>query len=323
MTTQNLFDIFGNREFSADDFKQNTEGLILNHLWNAAFRSKYHQSFSPEKRANQLIRDYSALLTEDIGQIKAFAKTQEDISRIDEVITRYKQKFEQLLTAYWNSESNCVSSMISGPSNFPVRQQEKRRQWAENKYSEFNEFRDRAKKAIKKSFNPKPTTSLQLDTYIKELAQLERSQELMKEANKIIKSGKNIEAKLIERGFSQYELHKLTTPDFMGRIGYPTFKLSNNLANIKRVKERIAIMQQKEQASNGGNKEYNFEGGKVVVNYEADRIQILYDAIPSQEIRTMLKSNAFNYSHTNKAWQRQITNNSKYAVQKVLNIKMD
>jgi hypothetical protein len=319
----NLFNFFGEaqREINTDDYKQNTGGEVLNHLWNNAFRYKYHQSFSPERRANQLVREYSGILTKELAEIETaalkYSKTSEEI---DAIKTRYQQKFEKLLTAYWNSESNCISAMITGPSNFPVRQQEKRRGWAENKYTEFVEWRNRAKQAIIKSFKPKATVETELQRYQKELAQLESKHEQMKEGNKRIKeahkTGEDLTAYLIENfGVAPHMV------EWTMKFG---FYLTNSNANIKRVRERIAIMEKKqENIEKGEANEIEFEGGRLVFNHEADRIQIFFNARPSREELNAWKEkglNSFNWSPSQNAWQRKITANAIYATKKMLKL---
>ena len=40
-------------------------------------------------------------------------------------------------------------------------------------------------------------------------------------------------------GFSQEKALELLKPDFVGRIGYPSFEITNNGATIRTVKARI------------------------------------------------------------------------------------
>ena len=66
----------------------------------------------------------------------------------------------------------------------------------------------------------------------------------MKRANKIVRSKKlSKEQKIKElekiEGLSKKSIDSLFVPDFMGRIGFPSFELKNNGANIRRLKERL------------------------------------------------------------------------------------
>jgi len=101
------------------------------------------------------------------------------------------------------------------------------------------------------------------------------------------------------------------------------FHLSNNLANIKRVEDRIKILQKKEvNASTIGADGKDFEGGKVVLNHEADRLQIIFDEKPQPEKIAELKKCGFKWSPTNTAWQRQLTPNAKWATNRFLGVQI-
>lgn len=97
---------------------------------------------------------------------------------------------------------------------------------------------------------------------------------------------------------------------------FPGWELSNNNANIRRIKERI------EDLTRVHEKKYEsigFEGGRIVVNKEINRLQIFFDDIPDSEIRGEMKSRGFKFSkYNNNAWQRQLNDNAVYAAKKVV-----
>ena len=88
---------------------------------------------------------------------------------------------------------------------------------------------------------------------------------------------------------------------------YPTWALSNNSAEIRRVKERIKSLSQQREIGYVG---WEFEGGKVEANAEANRLQILFEEKPDAATREELKSNGFRWSPKAEAWQRQLTDNA-------------
>jgi hypothetical protein len=137
------------------------------------------------------------------------------------------------------------------------------------------------------------------------IVKLEAYQERMKAANKVIKNKKLSDdekiSKLVELGIEESVAKHLLKPDFVGRIGYPSFELSNNNANIRRIKERLERMQRNDARSGG---EFEFNGGRIVDNPENNRVQIHFDAIPSDTIRTELKRNGFKWSRAERVWQR-------------------
>lgn len=82
---------------------------------------------------------------------------------------------------------------------------------------------------------------------------------------------------------------------------YPPYALSNNNANIRRVKARISELEKRALHSS---QEWEFEGGRLVDSVEQNRVQIFFDDIPDAEIRKALKGRGFHWSPTAKAWQR-------------------
>jgi len=125
--------------------------------------------------------------------------------------------------------------------------------------------------------------------------------------------------------FKQYNIDSETTEQIINHIdkgGKPTekdmyswFTMPYLNRDIKEVENRIATLE-KNQAK--GTDETLIEGGKIVYNGEAQRLQIFFDGIPSKEVREALKSHAFKWAPTAKAWQRTLTENAKYAVRQYL-----
>lgn len=88
---------------------------------------------------------------------------------------------------------------------------------------------------------------------------------------------------------------------------FPSYALSNNNQNIKRIEGRI---KQLEQAQETGYRGWYFDGGKVIPNEEENRLQVLFDDIPPEEVRRELSSHGFHWSRRNQVWQRQLTPNA-------------
>jgi DNA-binding MarR family transcriptional regulator len=159
------------------------------------------------------------------------------------------------------------------------------------------------------------TTVYELDKAKKELAAGEKLQDVMKKANSIIKAGKDVTKRLLELGLSESEATKRQAKDFAGRVGYPSYALTNNNQNNNRLKDRILLLEQKIAASQkaaetGEAEKYEFDkepGGYIEVNYGDDRVQIFFNDRPQGEMYTSLKRNGWHWSPTNKAWQRKIT----------------
>lgn len=172
-----------------------------------------------------------------------------------------------------------------------------------------DEMRDRARAATNNhaisSDDPEALTRLR-----EKLARLEKLQKRMKAANAAIrmKDAAKGDALLAEQGFNPVEIAKLRTPDFMGRVGFPPYAITNNSATIRSVKERIAQLEAR--ASAPAPEGWTFEGGEVVCNVDENRLQILFDEIPDEQTRSRLKGNGFRWSRHNGVWQRQLTPNA-------------
>lgn len=143
------------------------------------------------------------------------------------------------------------------------------------------------------------------------------NQELYKVANKAIRN-KDIDKgneTLRDLGFSDRGIEELRKPDFCGRVGFPDYVLQNNNANIHRIEDRIKSLQATKEV---GTQEKGYDSLKVVENTDMMRLQILFDGKPTSDVRDILKHNGFRWAPSQSAWQRQLTNNAKYALKGVL-----
>lgn len=145
----------------------------------------------------------------------------------------------------------------------------------------------------------------------------QQDQERMKQANKAIrmKDKEKGDAKLHDMGYTDEQIAQLREPDFCGRIGFPDYMLTNNNANIRRLEGRIKSLQ---KTKSQGTQESENKFFKVKENVEAMRIQLFFKGKPEPEVRDILKSNGFRWAPSVGAWQRQLNNNGKYAVERVI-----
>lgn len=298
-----------------------SEQKLLSHILELATRAHSGTSFSPEKRGQSIVNEYSAELAEDLNAIRLHAtKNNVDIETMEADCTRYQQNYEKHLTAYLHSRTGLMSSMITGPARFPVARMEKLNRWSDNKHTAFREWRERAQKAIFKSYTP---TVDPLEKAQKELQQCESNQKIYKEINKAIRKHKGkpeaqVQA-LVAIGVKEETARKFLSPDFAGRIGIPSYKLTNNNANIKRLQQRVKELQQKQVNAETKGQEIQKHGDiEIIHNHSADRLQLIFPSKPAPEVIALLKKHAFKWSPTNKAWQRQLTNNALYVLKDVL-----
>jgi hypothetical protein len=91
---------------------------------------------------------------------------------------------------------------------------------------------------------------------------------------------------------------------------FPSWALSNNNAEIKRLEKRIAETTRNREVGFSG---WEFDGGHAEANAELDRLQLFFGEKPSEGIRASLKSHGFKWAPSQGAWQRQLTDNAIYA----------
>lgn len=56
---------------------------------------------------------------------------------------------------------------------------------------------------------------------------------------------------------------------------------------------------------------------QVVTNHDIDRVQIIFPGKPAAEDIATLKKSGWNWSPTNKAWQRKLTANAQYSAERI------
>lgn len=251
---------------------------------------------------------------------KVAEKKPEEAERAYRLAERYSKKMSE----YYNKESSigmmCPSVMISGAGNFPVKKKERQVvAWQRN--HEFYQYVQGILEKIENILYGKEIIKSDDERAIEKLEEkledLKGTQERMKAANKAIRM-KDTEAgddALREMGYSEEAIKQLREPDFCGRLGYPGYLLTNNNANIHMVEERLNRLKAVKEK---GSSEQEFGTFKVVENTEAMRYQIIFDGKPDTEVRTLLKSNGFKWAPSQGAWQRQITTNGKYALNRVV-----
>ncbi|MGH1339174.1 MAG: hypothetical protein ACRBFS_23860, partial [Aureispira sp.] len=155
---------------------------------------------------------------------------------------------------------------------------------------------------------------------------LQTTQEQMKAVNKLLK-GKNTKTLslkekitiLVKEGFPKDIITRIEESVNGDLHKIPSFYLTNNNANMKRIKDRIAAEEKRQKKYQDGNKTTVFDGLRIVENVEENQLQLLFDEKPSEEIRTILKKEGrFRWSRKNRVWQRQLTNNAIYCLKHIL-----
>ena len=102
-------------------------------------------------------------------------------------------------------------------------------------------------------------------------------------------------------------------------VPFESWALSNNNAEIHRIRDRIATLQAEAQraAEMAGADPTTGNGYTLVENAEIGRIQFIFDDKPDEETRSLLKSWGFKWAPSQGAWQRMLNSNGRYAAKQV------
>jgi G3E family GTPase len=103
---------------------------------------------------------------------------------------------------------------------------------------------------------------------------------------------------------------------------FPPYSLSNLSANIRRVRDRIAQLVQREQvaeATPGGRRVVQeTEKYRIVEDFTENRLMLSFTERPSKEQCKLLRTRGFKWSPTRTAWVRFLGNHSTWAAQAVV-----
>lgn len=286
--------------------------FLLSKYLDLAIRAHNGTSFTPEKRGADYIQSYSEALAADMERVTALGGDAQD----------YRERYERHFVAWLHAKSNCLSSMITGPSGFPVRRAEKANQSERRRSEEFQQFRERYFARLER--DQRRAERAATDPIAEMRQKIEaaaRNQEAMKAANKIVGAKKLSAAEKVERLAAELNIPEakataLLQPDFCGRTGFASYLLTNNLANIKRMRDRLAELERK--AATATRETARPDGIRIVENTEADRLQVFFPGKPDSATIARLKSAAFKWSPSQGCWQRQLTGNARYALRQVL-----
>jgi hypothetical protein len=151
-----------------------------------------------------------------------------------------------------------------------------------------------------------------LEKLAAKLKTCEELQETMKGVNSYWrKTGSCIGAPGITEAQAEKLDAKLKAPHYSwDNQPFPSYELSNNNAEIKRLKTRIAIISHDREVGFSG---WEFFCGEAVANTELNRLQLFFDEKPNDQERAVLKANGFKWAPSQGAWQRQLNDNAIYA----------
>ena len=285
------------REF-ADDIPLN--------LATSAHRGTSHV---PEERGRQEIENYVANMTADLRLL---------VGAPDEVkpafvaeFERYREGFAKRYRSMLAAKSRCVSTMIAGPARFPVARARKASDAADARTAELLDFRKKALGRLRVIVNPEAAPIKSSDANAAEnirakIARLEVEQHEAKKINAAIKVAKrgnyNPITALIAIGYTEAQAAELIKPDALGRVGVPDYRLRNNSAEIRRLRQRLEAVEKAQAAPD--TEEFHASTGIVLVDApSANRVRLKFPGVPDQATRDHLKSRGFRWTPSLGVWQ--------------------
>ena len=269
-------------------------------------------SMDPERWGEHMLDSMESGLTEFLSQLP------------EEVRDEYEDKYIAKYKEWLHAQSRCFSQMITGAGGWnaaTIRRHERTNAAEHAAYERLIAWKD---KVIRRCNRQERLTGwAEVERLQSRLEDLQKAQDTMKTANKIIRNKRLAEIEkvdeLVALGFSEQSAMNLMDESrgWWG-AGFAPFELSNNNAKIKDTEAKIARHQKMAERATEGDEVHEYEWGKVVVAFGDERYRFIFPGIPDDDVRKMLKENAFKWSRQNEAWQRQITGNAKYAVKRII-----
>jgi len=298
---------------------------------NKLERSLHWLSFDPKGRAKREQESYANIIAELYNSHLEQAK---QTGALEAYNATFDKGYSYILKNYLEMvgiRARTFSTAITGGGNISERKianNEKLMRSEHERLEKHIELQEKLKERLAKIAKNTPVDQYEEGEAIKstdihaikklqeKIKAIEAEKDFLKRSEKAVKEYQRTNDFAV---FSKYDIPDDKANEYIDQIkrfGYALIAgLQNRTAEIRRIKERIATL---EKNQSQGEKETLIEGGKIVYNGEAQRLQIFFDGIPSKEVREALKSHAFKWAPTAKAWQRTLTENAKYAVKQYL-----
>ena len=288
---------------------------------DAARRAKEMNSFY-EYRPGNATAEYKAMVDKAVQVAEAQKKRLDPMyhEKIDGLLDAYARKLAENMNSGYAIDARVPSVMIAGPANFPTRKKEKQNAARDRNMEEWRKIQGLLDK-IKgtgtggiSADDPDAVGKLR-----EKLENLEELQETMKFVNDFYRKHDTLDrCPYLTLGQIQKLKSDMESNWHYGNAPYLPWQLSNNSAEMRRVKKRIEELERKADTDYTG---WKFGGGYVEVNREDNRLRIFFEEKPGEAARSELKSNGFKWSPKAGAWQRQITANAFHAADRIQCIK--
>ena len=222
--------------------------------------------------------------------------------KIDALVDRYARRLAENLNERNAIDARVPSILITGGSNFPVAKKAKQNAARDRNYGEYAEIEkllDKIRSTGRGGISA--DDDLAVEKLTKKLEGMESQQAVMKVVNAYYRKHKTLEG-CPELTAEQVE--KVTASMYQDwrkdPVPFPSYLLTNNNANIRRVRQRIEELSHKAEFVG-----WTFPGGEAKVNEAENRLQLIFADKPDADTRQALKSEGFKWAPSQGAWQRQ------------------
>ena len=248
--------------------------------------------------------------------VKAKCATEAQRDRAEYLFDRYAATLAEAINRDNEIGTRCPSVMISGAGNFPTAKKAKQvAAWDANR-----ETFDRAEHYLQllRTAHTQPIKSSDpeaIEALTAKLEGLKQERAAMKAVNAFYRKHGTFDGCPDLTPAARKSIEGMWARGWYVGVPYPSYALSNSLANVKRIEQRLNSLKAAQEAAPA-------EGERDGITYREDpeqmRVQLIFDGKPAEEVRAILKKWAFRWSPRNQAWQRQLTDNGKRAARRAM-----
>lgn len=286
------------------------------------------RTHDPEKYAKLAIDSYLHYVNGVHAELSAIAKTDAQKSILQDEIAKYKEGYLKRVNAWLVAVGRTATTLVVGPANFPVQRMEKREKTQERKYEELLQWRKSAHAAIVKklegALGRDEATEFkfaELSSRLKEsLAELEEIDgrvpkpyeretavnTIVKPLNKLADGG---EIALVERYVAIIREYDATHKKPIHRMKKIWQGIVDRAAAQAKADEELANKPDETIVAK--------PGLTVTLCWTDNRVRLAFADKPAEEMIRRLRKEAFKWSPTNSAWQRQLTTAGIQAAKRV------
>lgn len=284
-------------------------------------------SFEPEKRAASVKREFSYLLAE-------YAEAVEDLPDSALLESAFQEGLARRFNAWLAAKSRCISWAITGPARFPVARAEKANASERARREELDlwvkKMMARASRKNDQANGTGPIMRGDADAPARLRAKIEHLEALHAARVSYNRAArKNAAQEWLEKNAPA--LSEAVREDFQKELAsylnysmgvsiygkvFPPYCLSNESAEIKRLKGRLVEIERTRETYADGQKDTETDGGvRIERDGQANRLRLFFPDKPEADQRARLKAAGFRWAPSIGAWQAYLNRRAESFIQ--------